>query len=61
MVEIVPYRMVWATEPKRRRLANTLSDPGDYPDVKDPAVDLIYLAAEKWTTAVRWQPGPSDA
>jgi hypothetical protein len=32
-----------------------------YPDVKDPAVDLIYYAAEEWAIAHHWQPGPSDA
>jgi hypothetical protein len=32
-----------------------------YSEVKDPAVDLIYLAAEEWAAAVGWQPGPSDA
>src|SRR2546425_6424689 len=32
-----------------------------YPEVKDPAVDLIYLAAEAWAAATHWQAGPSDA
>ena len=32
----------------KRRLARELRDPESYPDVKDPAVDLIYLAAEAW-------------
>jgi GrpB-like predicted nucleotidyltransferase (UPF0157 family) len=32
----------------KRALAEHLADPFMYPDVKDPAVDLIYLAAEKW-------------
>ena len=45
----------------KRRLAAHLADPADYPDVKDPAVDLIYLAAEDWAAATLWQPGPSDA
>jgi GrpB-like predicted nucleotidyltransferase (UPF0157 family) len=45
----------------KRRLAKHLADPQMYPDVKDPAVDLIYLAAEDWAAAVSWQPGPSDA
>ena len=44
----------------KRRLAQHLADPQTYPDVKDPAVDLIYLAAEDWAVATRWQPGPSD-
>jgi len=45
----------------KRRLAAGLANPRTYPDVKDPAVDLIYLAAEEWATATGWQPGPSDA
>lgn len=45
----------------KRRLAQHLADPGMYPEVKDPAVDLIYLAAEAWAAAVHWQPRPSDA
>lgn len=45
----------------KRRLASGLADPGEYPDVKDPAVDLIYLAAEDWAKATGWQPGPPDA
>ena len=32
----------------KRRLATSLRDPNDYPDVKDPACDLIYLAAKRW-------------
>ena len=43
----------------KRRLAANLADPETYPDVKDPAVDLIYLAAEEWATATRWEPDPS--
>ena len=31
----------------KRRLAQHLADPRMYPEVKDPAVDLIYLAAEE--------------
>jgi GrpB-like predicted nucleotidyltransferase (UPF0157 family) len=45
----------------KRRLAQNLADPRTYPDVKDPAVDLIYLPAEVWAAATGWQPGPSDA
>jgi GrpB-like predicted nucleotidyltransferase (UPF0157 family) len=45
----------------KRRLAQHLADPEMYPDVKDPAVDLIYLAAEEWAAATHWQVGPSDA
>jgi GrpB-like predicted nucleotidyltransferase (UPF0157 family) len=40
----------------KRRLAAELRDPETYPDVKDPAVDLIYLAAEEWAAAVAWRP-----
>lgn len=45
----------------KRRLAENLADWNAYPDVKDPAVDLIYFAAEEWAEATGWQPGPSDA
>ena len=45
----------------KRRLAQNLADPDTYPDVKDPAVDLIYFAAEDWAATTLWQPGPSDA
>lgn len=44
----------------KRRLARELAGPETYPDVKDPAVDLIYFAAEDWAAATGWQPGPSD-
>jgi len=40
----------------KRRLAASLADPADYPEVKDPAVDLIYLAAEAWAVASGWRP-----
>ncbi len=45
----------------KRRLADHLADGETYPEVKDPAVDLIYLAAEEWAAATGWQPPPSDA
>ncbi len=45
----------------KRMLAANLADPEMYPEVKDPAVDLIYFAAEAWAEATAWQPGPSDA
>ena len=45
----------------KRRLAGNLADPDTYPDVKDPAVDLIYFAAEDWAEFTGWLPGPSDA
>ncbi|MBI1877774.1 MAG: GrpB family protein [Chloroflexi bacterium] len=44
----------------KRRLVQHLADPRSYPDVKDPAVDLIYFAAEAWAAATHWQPGPPD-
>jgi len=42
-------------------LAEHLAEPRMYPEVKDPAVDLIYLAAEEWATQTGWQPAESDA
>ena len=45
----------------KRRLAQHLADPQTYSEVKDPAVDLIYFAAEAWAGAAHWQPGMSDA
>jgi GrpB-like predicted nucleotidyltransferase (UPF0157 family) len=42
------------------RLAENLADPKTYPEVKDPAVDLIFFAAEAWAKVTEWQPGPSD-
>ncbi len=44
----------------KRMLAEQLADPEMYPEVKDPAVDLIYLAAEEWAEKTGWQPGESD-
>jgi GrpB-like predicted nucleotidyltransferase (UPF0157 family) len=45
----------------KQQLARELRDPSQYPDVKDPAVDLIYLAARDWAAVNAWQPGRSDA
>ncbi len=45
----------------KRRLVENLADPDTYPDVKDPAVDLIYFAAEEWAKMVNWRPRESDA
>jgi GrpB-like predicted nucleotidyltransferase (UPF0157 family) len=45
----------------KRRLADNLRDLDTYPDVKDPACDLIAAAAEDWAAAVGWEQGPSDA
>lgn len=44
----------------KRRLVASLANQEDYPEVKDPAVDLIYFAAEDWAEKVSWHPGPSD-
>lgn len=45
----------------KRRLAACLADPETYPDVKDPAVDLIAIAAEDWAAQTGWRIGPTDA
>src|SRR5215212_8588876 len=45
----------------KRRLAQNLFDLRIYAEVKDPAVDLIYLAAEEWATSISWKAGQSDA
>jgi len=45
----------------KRRLADNLRDPDSYPDVKDPACDLIIVAAEDWAAAIGWRLGTSDA
>ena len=39
----------------KRRLAVALTDPDAYPEVKDPASDLIYFAAERWALQTQWQ------
>lgn len=40
----------------KRRLAPFMPDGGTYAEVKDPAVDLIMLAAEDWAAATGWEP-----
>lgn len=46
----------------KRRLSVSLTNPEeDYPDVKDPVVDLIYLPAQLWAKNTGWSPGASDA
>ena len=45
----------------KRRLADNLRDLDTYPDVKDPACDLIIAAAEDWAVVSNWVLGPSDA
>jgi GrpB-like predicted nucleotidyltransferase (UPF0157 family) len=42
----------------KRRLAAALADEDAYPDVKDPAVDLIYFAAEAWAAQTAWSIEP---
>lgn len=44
----------------KQRLANSLANAADYPDVKDPAVDLIYFAAEEWAQQTGWRPPSPD-
>jgi GrpB-like predicted nucleotidyltransferase (UPF0157 family) len=50
-----------AYEDLKRGLARHLPDMGTYADVKDPACDLIAIAAEAWAGGAGWEPGPSDA
>ena len=45
----------------KRRLADNLRDLDTYPDVKDPACDLISVAAEDWAVVTGWRMAPSDA
>ena len=40
----------------KRRLAELTTDGGVYADAKDPACDLIYVAAEAWASEVGWDP-----
>ena len=45
----------------KRHLALLLPDESErYADVKDPACDLIYFAAEQWATQTGWYVGLSD-
>jgi GrpB-like predicted nucleotidyltransferase (UPF0157 family) len=37
------------------QLAKELADETAYPDVKDPACDLIWVAAEEWAAATGWK------
>jgi GrpB-like predicted nucleotidyltransferase (UPF0157 family) len=46
---------------KRELAAAFPGELGRYADAKDPACDLIYLAAEDWAGVTGWLPGPSDA
>jgi len=45
----------------KHQLAAHIPDRHTYSDVKDPAVDLIYLAAEEWAAQSGWQLPPADA
>ena len=46
----------------KRRLAQNLGENSDsYPDIKDPACDLIIIAAEAWALQTNWRPTPSDS
>ena len=45
----------------KRRLSVSLAVADDFADVKDPAVDLIYLAAEQWAAATNWTLPPLAA
>jgi GrpB-like predicted nucleotidyltransferase (UPF0157 family) len=46
--------MVAAYGELKRRLAASLIDEGAYAEVKDPAVDLIYFAAQAWAGRTGW-------
>lgn len=48
--------MAQAYAETKRRLAANLADPSTYPEVKDPIVDLIYLAALDWAERTGWNP-----
>jgi GrpB-like predicted nucleotidyltransferase (UPF0157 family) len=45
----------------KRRLAAHLAEMPTYSEVKDPAVDLIYFAAEDWAAITHWEVGVADA
>jgi GrpB-like predicted nucleotidyltransferase (UPF0157 family) len=45
----------------KRGLATLALSIDVYADLKDPACDLIYLAAEAWAKTTGWRPRPSDA
>jgi GrpB-like predicted nucleotidyltransferase (UPF0157 family) len=44
----------------KRRLAGLGIDSGTYADVKDPACDLIMVAAEDWCVQTGWTAGLTD-
>jgi len=45
----------------KRRLAALGIARSVYAEVKDPACDIIIVAANAWASAVSWKPGPPDA
>jgi GrpB-like predicted nucleotidyltransferase (UPF0157 family) len=49
-----------AYERTKRALAALCDDTATYADAKDPACDLVMIAAERWAEATGWQPGRSD-
>jgi GrpB-like predicted nucleotidyltransferase (UPF0157 family) len=50
-----------AYERTKRALAAICEDTATYADAKDPACDLVMIAAERWAEATSWEPGRSDA
>ena len=40
----------------KRRLARQVHDLSAYGQIKDPATDVLVLAAESWAKRVRWSP-----
>jgi GrpB-like predicted nucleotidyltransferase (UPF0157 family) len=38
------------------RLAEVVPDPNSYGQVKDPATDVLLIAAEEWARQTRWTP-----
>lgn len=57
---IAHHDMATAYGELKRRLAVTLINDSAYPEVKDPAVDLIYFAAEQWASHIGWRAKISD-
>ena len=49
---VLPGRSIAAR--LKRALSALGIDPGVYADVKDPACDLIYIAAEAWAAKTGW-------
>lgn len=58
---IAHHDMATAYGELKKRLAVSLINDSAYPDVKDPAVDLIYLAAEQWASHIGWCAKTADA